>query len=151
SIERGRESCLWKMACLEGSSSASASASESESLEEISVVVKWKGREYRVQVCGDESVGELKRRICEVTNVLPKRQKLLCPLKFNDATLFSTLSLKSSLKITMMGTVEDEIIVDPVDSPKIIDDFELGQDDAAEIKDKEVNKQKLKRRIEQYK
>jgi len=47
--------------------------------------------------------------------------------------------------------VEDEIIVDPVDAPEIIDDFELGQDDVTEIKDKQVNKQKLRRRIEQYK
>lgn len=48
-------------------------------------------------------------------------------------------------------TVEDEIIVDPVDAPEVIDDFELGQDEAVDIKDKEVNKQKLNRRIAQYK
>lgn len=49
------------------------------------------------------------------------------------------------------STVEDDIIVDQVDSPEIIDDFELGQDEAVDIKDKEVNKQKLRRRIDQYK
>lgn len=49
------------------------------------------------------------------------------------------------------STVEDEIIVDPVDSPEIIDDFELGQEEAVDIKDKEVNKQKLRRRVSQYK
>jgi ubiquitin-like domain-containing CTD phosphatase 1 len=49
------------------------------------------------------------------------------------------------------STVEDDIIVDQVDSPEIIDDFELGHDEAVEIKDKAVNKQKLRRRIEQYK
>lgn len=38
-----------------------------------------------------------------------------------------------------------------MESPEIIDDFELGQDEVVDIKDKEVNKQKLKRRIEQYK
>ncbi|GLJ30836.1 hypothetical protein SUGI_0612570 [Cryptomeria japonica] len=133
---------------MEGSSSSSSSCASEE---DLTVVVKWSGREYRVQVSRDESVSELKRRICELTTVLPKRQKLLSPHKFTDVTLLSSLPIKSSLKITMMGTVEDEIIVDPVDSPEIIDDFELGQDDAAEIKDKEVNKQKLRRRIEQYK
>ncbi|CBI29735.3 unnamed protein product, partial [Vitis vinifera] len=53
--------------------------------------------------------------------------------------------------MTMIGTVEDDIIVDQVDSPEIIDDFELGQDESTDIKDKEVNKQKLRRRIYQYK
>lgn len=50
-----------------------------------------------------------------------------------------------------LSTVEDDLIVDQVDSPEIIDDFELGQDEAVDIKDKEVNKQKLSRRIAQYK
>ncbi|KAF6147869.1 hypothetical protein GIB67_014449 [Kingdonia uniflora] len=48
-------------------------------------------------------------------------------------------------------TVEDEIIVDQVDDPEIIDDFELGQEEVIDIKDKEANKQKLRRRISQYK
>lgn len=139
-------------AAVPSSSPSVAAAGE----EEITVAVKWSGREYTVRACGDDTVGELKRRISEVTNVLPKRQKLLYPKTAppklaNDATLLSDLSLKPSLKMTMIGTVEDEIIVDPIDAPEIIDDFELGQDDVGEIKDKEVNKQKLRRRIEQYK
>ena len=40
--------------------------------------------------------------------------------------------------------------MDQVESPEIVDDFELGQDEAIDIKDKPVNKQKLKRRVEQY-
>jgi ubiquitin-like domain-containing CTD phosphatase 1 len=37
-----------------------------------------------------------------------------------------------------------------MDSPEIVDDFELGQDEAVDIEDDEVNKQKLRRRIDQY-
>jgi ubiquitin-like domain-containing CTD phosphatase 1 len=37
-----------------------------------------------------------------------------------------------------------------MDSPEIVDDFELGQDEAVDIEDDEANKQKLKRRIDQY-
>ena len=39
------------------------------------------------------------------------------------------------------------------DSPEVIDDFELGNEEVVEvqIKDKDVNKQKLRRRIDQYK
>ncbi|KAM7478831.1 hypothetical protein LguiA_027044 [Lonicera macranthoides] len=123
--------------------------------EEMTLTVKWTGKEYTVRVCGDDTVGELKRRICEVTNVLPKRQKLLYPKVgpklANDSLLLSHLPLKSSLKMTMIGTVEDDIIVDEVDSPEIVDDFELGQDEAVDIKDNEVNKKKLRRRIAHYK
>lgn len=51
------------------------------------------------------------------------------------------------------STVEDDLIVEETDSPEVIDDFELGNDEAVSIhiKDKEVNKQKLRRRIDQYK
>jgi ubiquitin-like domain-containing CTD phosphatase 1 len=47
-------------------------------------------------------------------------------------------------------TVEDDIIVNQMDSPEIVDDFELGQDEAVDIEDDEANKQKLRRRIDQY-
>lgn len=48
-------------------------------------------------------------------------------------------------------TVEDDIIIDQEDSPEIIDDFELGHNEVIDIKDKDVNKQKLRRRISHYK
>ncbi len=54
-------------------------ASSSVTEEELTLIVKWSGKEYTVRVCGDDSVGKLKRRICEFTTVLPKRQKLLYP------------------------------------------------------------------------
>ncbi|WOL16067.1 ubiquitin-like domain-containing CTD phosphatase [Canna indica] len=137
-----------------GGSEGSAAAA-AEAVEEMTLTVKWSGKEYTVRVCGDDSVGELKRRICEVTNVLPKRQKLLYPKLAaklgDDSILLSQLNLKPSVKMTMIGTVEDDIIVDQVDSPEIIDDFELGQDEVVDIKDKYVNKQKLLRRIAQHK
>ncbi|XP_051136993.1 ubiquitin-like domain-containing CTD phosphatase [Andrographis paniculata] len=139
----------------ETSTAAAAVAASPLTEEELTLTVKWSGKEYIVRVCGDDSVGELKRRICEATKVLPKRQKLLYPKVgsrlSDDSLLLSQIPLKSSLKMTMIGTVEDDIIVDPVESPEIIDDFELGQDEVVDIKDKEVNKQKLRRRIEQYK
>ncbi|CAL0325051.1 unnamed protein product [Lupinus luteus] len=127
----------------------------SASEEEVTLTVKWSGKEYTVRVCGDDTVGELKRRICELTNVLPIRQKLLYPKagsKLNDDSLFlSQLPLKSSFKMTMIGTTEEDLIVDPVESPEIVDDFELGKEETVDIKDMEVNKQKLIRRISQFK
>nr|GEV86370.1 At4G06599-like protein [Tanacetum cinerariifolium] len=37
---------------------------------------------------------------------------------------------------------EDDIIVNQVESPEIVDDFEIGQDEVVNIKDKDANKQK---------
>lgn len=126
-----------------------------DGVEELTLTVKWSGEDYTVRVCGDDSVAELKRRICEVTNVLPKRQKLLYPKLANrlsdDSLLLSQFNFKPSVKMTMIGTVEDDIIVDQLDSPEIVDDFDLGQDEVVDCKDKDVNKQKLQRRISQYK
>ncbi|KAL9669718.1 hypothetical protein QQ045_007266 [Rhodiola kirilowii] len=136
-------------------SSVNALSSTPVTEEEITLIVKWSGKEYAIRVCGDDSISELKRRICEVTSVLPKRQKLLYPKMGNkladDSLLLSQIPIKSSLKMTMIGTVEDEIIMDQVDAPEIIDDFEIGQDELVDVKDKDVNKQKLRRRAEQYK
>ncbi|KAK6805302.1 hypothetical protein RDI58_003087 [Solanum bulbocastanum] len=135
--------------------SESSSAVSPMTVEELTLAVKWSGKEHTVRVCGDDTVGELKRRICEVTNVLPKRQKLLYPKVgaklTDDSLLLSQIPLKSSFKMTMIGTVEDDIIVDQVESPDIIDDFEIEQDEAVDIKDKEINKEKLRRRIAQHK
>ncbi|MED6219053.1 hypothetical protein PIB30_032307 [Stylosanthes scabra] len=130
-------------------------SSSSASEEEVTLTVKWSGKEYTVRVCGDDTVGELKRRICQLTNVLPIRQKLLYPKvgsKLNDDNLLlSALPLKSSFKMTMIGTTEEDILVDPVEAPEIVDDFELGQEDVVDVKDMEVNKQKLRRRISHFK
>lgn len=91
------------------SSSSSSAVSSAVTEEELTLTVKWSGKEYTVRVCDDDTVGELKRRICEVTNVLPKRQKLLYPKVgsklADESLLLSQLPLKSSLKMTMIGFV----------------------------------------------
>uniref|UniRef100_K4AW67 Ubiquitin-like domain-containing protein n=1 Tax=Solanum lycopersicum TaxID=4081 RepID=K4AW67_SOLLC len=59
-------------------------------VKELTLAVKWSDIEYTVRFCSDDTVGDLKLRICEVTNVLPKRQKLLYPkvgAKFADDSL----------------------------------------------------------------
>jgi hypothetical protein len=49
------------------------------------------------------------------------------------------------------STTEEDLIVDPVESPEILDDFELPQEEAVDIKDMQVNKLKLSRRISHFK
>uniref|UniRef100_A0A8I7BAK6 protein-serine/threonine phosphatase n=2 Tax=Hordeum vulgare subsp. vulgare TaxID=112509 RepID=A0A8I7BAK6_HORVV len=121
--------------------------------EEITLVVKWSGKEYTVRAMGDDTLLELKRRICEYTEVLPKRQKLLYPkLILNDeSVLLSSLPFKPNGKLTMIGTVEDEIFVDRPDDPEVLDDYEFFKDEVTAIKDNVLYKQKVKRRASQYK
>ncbi|KAL2482166.1 Ubiquitin-like domain-containing CTD phosphatase [Forsythia ovata] len=113
------------------SSSSAAAVPETSSVmeEELTLMIKWSNKEYIVRVYGDDTMGELKWRFCEASKVLPKRQKLLYPKvssKLSDnSLLLSQFLLKASLKMTMIGIIKDEIIVDQVDSPEIIDDFEL--------------------------
>ncbi|XP_078443665.1 ubiquitin family protein [Wolffia australiana] len=134
---------------------ASASSTVERDGGEMTLTVKWSGREYAVPIYGDETLTELKRKICEMTAVLPKRQKLLYPKLAaklgDDSVLLSQLSLKPSVKMTMIGTTEDDLIVDQGDSQDIVDDFSVDQDEIVDIKDKEVNKLKLHRRISRYK
>lgn len=51
--------------------------------------------------------------------------------------------------VRFYSTVEDDIIVNQVDS-EVIDDFELGQDDV-DIEDNDANEQKMRRCIRWYK
>ncbi|KAF8716502.1 hypothetical protein HU200_026287 [Digitaria exilis] len=136
--------------------SASLSAvAEAAPPEEITLVVKWCGQEQTVRMVGDDTLGELKLRICEATGVLPKRQTLLYPkimLKsIDDSTLLSSIPFKPNGKINMIGTVEEEIFVGQEDDPELLDDFDFEQNEDTSIKDKDVYKQKLKRRASQYK
>ena len=75
--------------------------------EEMTLVVKWRGQEQTVRMVGDDTLGELKLRICEATGVLPKRQTLLYPklmLKdIDDSTLLSSIPFKPNGKISMVG------------------------------------------------
>jgi ubiquitin-like domain-containing CTD phosphatase 1 len=134
---------------------SSSESTDASSLEQMTLALKWAGKDFTVRVYADDTVGELKRRICELTNVLPKRQKLLNvkvgAKPAQDSSLLSAVSLKPGVKISMMGTVEDEIHVDPVDSPEIVDDFELGERDTVNVQDSDVNKAKLRRRVDQFK
>uniref|UniRef100_A0ACD5XB49 Uncharacterized protein n=1 Tax=Avena sativa TaxID=4498 RepID=A0ACD5XB49_AVESA len=121
--------------------------------EEMTLVLKWNGKEYTVRAMGDDTLLELKRRICEATDVLPKRQRLLYPkiMLNDDSVLLSSIPFKRNLKITMIGTVEEEIFMDQPDDPEVVDDHELLKSGFTAIKDNEVYKKKLQRRASQYK
>ena len=90
-------------------SSLASSMPQAETVKELTLNIKWAGKEYGVRVCMEDSVGELKRRICEATSVLPKRQKLIglnAKGKIaEDSMILGRLALKANAKIMMVGSV----------------------------------------------
>lgn len=84
------------------------------------------------------TVLEVKKMLSEQTRILPKRQKLIglastCG-KLCDETPLSQIKTKrkssnaKSMSFILMGTPEEDILVDPSerdDLPEVIDDFDL--------------------------
>ncbi len=98
----------------------------------------------------------MKRCIEAETNVQPKRQKLLNVKQgpkpaADDAAL---ASLKMPKVVMCMGSTEasiNEVVVAAEQAPEVVDDFDVGVDEKIDVRDKEENVEKLRRRIEKYK
>ncbi len=79
-----------------------------------SIVVKWSGKEYPVELAESETVAGLKRVLAEQTSVDPKRQKWL-GLKTKDGkaaadeAVIADLVIKPTTKVMMMGQPEEVI------------------------------------------
>jgi ubiquitin-like domain-containing CTD phosphatase 1 len=73
-----------------------------------SLVIKWSGKEFTIPVDGTDTVSDFKRKVAELINVQPKRQKVL-GLKAaggklaGDEALIGDLALKPGQKLLVMG------------------------------------------------
>jgi ubiquitin-like domain-containing CTD phosphatase 1 len=123
--------------------------------DKLELFAKWNGKEYPVVLSPSDTIQELKRQLEMLTNVQPKRQKLmgLCGGKIPaDDVAICSLNLKHKHKFIMMGTVEQTIaaaIERPAECPEIFDDFEfdyVASED--EVKQNVENRNKLKKMIE---
>jgi ubiquitin-like domain-containing CTD phosphatase 1 len=82
-----------------------------------SIQCSWKGKKHILQVNGDSTIADLKEMLCEITLVLPEKQKLLGLVKGKlppDDTVVSHLDLKEMHNFMMMGTAEKDMIIEPV-------------------------------------
>lgn len=82
--------------------------------QDIVLRVKWRSSTYIVELSQQETLLDLKHRLFEFTEVLPKRQKVLgLPTSSGrppqDSLLMSSLTLKPDHKIIMVGTREEHI------------------------------------------
>ncbi|XP_071948602.1 ubiquitin-like domain-containing CTD phosphatase 1 [Antedon mediterranea] len=125
----------------------------------ITLTIKWNGQEFILKDLNDtQTVKNVKQSITELTGVLPMRQKLL-GLKSKkgkpaeDDTALSELKLKPNMKIMMMGTREETIATaneKPKDAPKVIDDFDVDDEEVL-TENREEFLKKIERRIREYK
>ncbi|KAF9169606.1 hypothetical protein BGX21_010211 [Mortierella sp. AD011] len=84
------------------------------------------GKKLPFEVDLDYTIGELKNKLMELTNVEPKRQKLmLVKGKLpEDHVVLSSLSLKNNQTFLMMGTPEAKVIKAPETLPDVLNDLE---------------------------
>ncbi|KAF8985556.1 hypothetical protein BGZ46_003562 [Entomortierella lignicola] len=110
---------------------ASSLLSNSDHLNEnnkrvISLTAQWNGKKLPFEVGLDYTIGELKNKLMELTNVEPKRQKLmLVKGKLpEDHIVLSSLALKNNQTFLMMGTPEAKVIKAPEIMPDVLNDLE---------------------------
>jgi ubiquitin-like domain-containing CTD phosphatase 1 len=89
-----------------------------------SLTCSWKGTKYPIQLEQDQTISDIKELLCQITLVLPEKQKLLGLVKGKlplDTTTISSLGLKQGHLFNMMGTAEKDLIVEKVYD--VVDDF----------------------------
>lgn len=80
----------------------------------ISIVIKWAGKKYDVELDINQPAGVFKEKLYELTGVSPDRQKVLIKGgMLKDSTDLTTLKIKPGQVIMMMGTV-GELPKEPV-------------------------------------
>ncbi|KAG9065344.1 hypothetical protein KI688_002669 [Linnemannia hyalina] len=92
----------------------------------ISLTAQWNGKKLPFEVDLDYTIGELKNKLMELTNVEPKRQKLMLVRGKlpDDSVVLSSLSLKNNQTFLMMGTPEAKVIRAPEVMPEVLNDLE---------------------------
>eukprot|EP00164_Ancoracysta_twista_P003979 GFYU01005341.1.p1 GENE.GFYU01005341.1~~GFYU01005341.1.p1 ORF type:complete len:349 (-),score=95.13 GFYU01005341.1:254-1261(-) len=115
------------------SSPADAAAAGAADTAPLTIVAKWGGKQFEVTTYPHETVGIVKQRLQELTEVPSKRQKLIgfCKGKLpSDETTLAELKIKDNMKFMMMGTVDKGIIAEAheVDVGEVINDLDWDYD-----------------------
>ena len=130
---------------------------EAEPQSEIAFCVKWCGSKYAVELYMHSTVLDLKQRLYELTEVHPKRQKVVgLPFVFGkppgDTQVLKHLKLRPDLPLMLFGTREADISALNAaceENDDIINDLD-ADDDGIESDDclLELYRKRLERRIE---
>ncbi|XP_037949082.1 ubiquitin-like domain-containing CTD phosphatase 1 [Teleopsis dalmanni] len=131
-----------------------------DEVREITILVKWSGKEYPINDLTDQdTVAVLRHEIFKRTQVRPERQKLI-NLKYKakpaaDDTKIGLLELKPNFKLMMVGSTEADIesaCQRPNDVDDVLDDLDIVVEEKAfRIENSKVYLSKIQRRIRDYK
>lgn len=125
--------------------------------EDVALRVKWRGSTYPVELSIQSTILDLKQRLFELTEVLPKRQKVL-GLPFisggppGDTLALRDLSLKPDQQLRLVGTREEDISAINAayeEVSDVVNDLDIDYDgDSYEETLREAYRKRLERRIE---
>uniref|UniRef100_A0A6U2C421 protein-serine/threonine phosphatase n=1 Tax=Hemiselmis andersenii TaxID=464988 RepID=A0A6U2C421_HEMAN len=123
---------------------------------QVKLKVKWNGKAIELDVSRETTVGEVRERLQELTEVQVKRQKLIgLGKKANppdDATLDS-LQLKSSHAFMMVGSAESNILPDASalgdELPEVVNDldWDFVPDEQTDVGRTPENRKKLEEKV----
>uniref|UniRef100_A0A1A9X2J6 Ubiquitin-like domain-containing CTD phosphatase 1 n=1 Tax=Glossina brevipalpis TaxID=37001 RepID=A0A1A9X2J6_9MUSC len=130
-------------------------------IKELSILVKWSGKEYHITDLTDQdTVAVLRHEIFKKTQVRPERQKLI-NLKYKgkckgaeDSVKLLNLELKTNFKLMMVGSTEadiEDVCHKPEDMVEVIDDFEDPEDKEESLEHSAIYLAKIQKRIKEYK
>lgn len=132
--------------------------------EEVALRVKWGSVTYAVELSPESTVADLKDRLFELTEVLPKRQKVIGLPGVSgrpacDSLLLSNLRIKQDQKVMLIGSREADIssvnaLCAATAFSDVVNDLDIdySEDDARTganiIRHKEAYRRRLERRVE---
>jgi len=115
----------------------------------VDISIKWSGQIIALSLENSVTIGELRQRIFEKTQVRPERQKLLGVKGKDENPLVG--NFKPGKPIMMIGSAEKDIQAvqagAPEDLPEVINDLEdIGEEVSVEQKEEHLNK--IKNRVD---
>lgn len=118
-------------------------------------VVKYGKEAETIEVPGDATVGELKRRLEAVFGVPFARQKLAGMKKASDDTPLAQLALKRPQRIMLVGPRDEDLLREATAEEraaleKLVDDVAPDQSARIAAHKREVNLDKVNRRVKEY-
>jgi len=120
----------------------------------VKLIAKWNGKEHHLDLPEDTTVGEVRRRLQEMTNVQPKRQKLIGLGKKpnpDDEITLDSLKLKQPHSFMMVGCPDEKVLVEAAEAgvPDVVNDLDWDYDptEQDEASSNVENRKKLDEKI----
>lgn len=134
---------------------------ENDDIEELALRIKWGTSTYPVELTPESTVADLKTLLFQLTEVLPKRQKVLGLPRVSgrapdDDQPLSSLSLRPEQQLLLIGSRESdisEVNAGQHDLAYVVNDLDVDYDvddknsDPIALRMKPINRRRLERRV----